>query len=50
MPNSAIPATATLAGPKRRAQDAAGSAEIASTRLKATSTQVTAVTETSSSR
>ena len=45
-----IPPSATRAGPSRRAAAAAGSAAIASTRLKAIRTQVTALTETSSSR
>ena len=49
-PKQSRPASATRPGPKRRAALAAGSAASASTRLNATSTQVTAVTETSSSR
>ena len=49
-PKITIPASATRAAPRRRAACAAGSAASASTRLKATRTQVTAVTETSSSR
>ena len=46
---TASPAAATRPGPKRRATTAAGTAASASTRLKETSTQVTPVTEVSSS-
>ena len=49
-PKQSKPASAIRPGPKRRAAAAAGSAASASARLNATSTQVTAVTETSSSR
>ena len=44
------PAQVTRAGPRRRAAIAAGSAASARTTLKATRTQVTSLTETSSSR
>ncbi len=47
---TASPAAVTRAGPSRRDASAAGTAAAASTRLKATRTQITALTETLKSR